>query len=84
VKKLEPNELKCLQELTSEYIVKVIDIFTHSSKTFIILECCNLNLKEELKNCDFQLEKALKYFEEIVYGMDVLQSKNIIHRDLKC
>lgn len=34
-------------------------------------------------DCGYKLERVLKYFEEIIYGMDVLQSRNILHRDLK-
>ena len=29
------------------------------------------------------MQKILKYFEEIINGIDVLQERNIIHRDLK-
>jgi serine/threonine protein kinase len=83
VKTLEPSEEKCLRELDSEYIIKVIDIFAHGSKSIIVLEFCDKNLREELKDCDFEIEKALRYFDELVQGMDVLQMRNIIHRDLK-
>jgi serine/threonine protein kinase len=63
--------------------VKVLDVFTYLSKCYIILEFCDGTLKEELNRCNFRIDKVLKYFEEIIYGMDVLQKNRIIHRDLK-
>ena len=39
-------------------------------------------MKEELKRVD-EMKKRLKYFDDVVHGMDALFANNIIHRDLK-
>lgn len=50
-------------------------------RTYIVLQLCEHNFRQELKECSKQT--ALKYFIEVLEGMNVLIKKRIIHRDIK-
>lgn len=41
------------------------------------------NLKEEMRKIGYERQHMLKYFDDMMRGMDVLLEQNIIHRDLK-
>lgn len=60
-----------------------MEVIRRGDSIFMILEYCEKNLKEELKQCKHDIVRVLDLFEQIVEGMSVLQVNNILHRDLK-
>jgi serine/threonine protein kinase len=58
-------------------------MWRESTKSYLVMELCEGNLREEMESCDYELSKAKKYFGQIVEGMSDLFNKNVIHRDLK-
>lgn len=70
--------------MQSPYIIKLMKVWRNktSGKTYLFLEYCLRNLKQEIKTTTDK-KQLLKLFDDVVQGMDALFSKNIIHRDLK-
>jgi serine/threonine protein kinase len=86
VQELEENEIACLINTKSENIIKMYDFWTCNKQSYIVLELCERNLKQELEiQIKLKPDRStlLNYFEQIVNGMDHLYQKGIIHRDLK-
>jgi serine/threonine protein kinase len=40
-------------------------------------------LSEKIKSKSLSIEEATKYFEQLVYALDYIHKKNVVHRDLK-
>lgn len=65
----------------SPYIIRLYEFWNEERHSYIALELCDGNLRDELGRLG--LEEKIDYFEQIVEGMNYLNKKNIIHRDLK-
>lgn len=63
------------------HIIRLYDFWSVDKYSYIALELCEGNLRERLDKADIQ--EKISYFEQIVEGMNYLNKKNIIHRDLK-
>jgi serine/threonine protein kinase len=81
VSKLEENEIACLMNSESPFIIKLYEFWSVEKHSYIALELCDGNLRESLEN--IKIYEKIEYFEQIVEGMNYLNKKNIIHRDLK-
>ena len=68
--------------IESPYVIKLQSFWRYSGKTYLVLDFCERNFRQEIKTGISQSER-LKYFDHIVWGMDALFKKKIIHRDLK-
>ncbi|CAD8135833.1 unnamed protein product [Paramecium octaurelia] len=74
---------KWLQENHHQNIVNIIDFQIQQNKAYILMECCEYNLYQELKKKPLD-QKELRYFMiSIARGLKYLHSNSIIHRDLK-
>lgn len=58
-------------------------IWTEGRSSFIALELCDRNLKQELERINYDPGQTKRYFSQIVKGMRALWQENVIHRDLK-
>ena len=85
-------EINILKELNTSFIkklgifVEIKNYFEHDGRTYIVLELLSINLYEEIQNSNyvgFDLPTVRKFAIQILFGLLILQSKNIIHCDLK-
>ena len=86
------TEINILQKLNTSFIkklgvfVEMKNFFEYNGYTYIILELLSINLYEEIKNSNyvgFDLPTVRKFAIQILFGLLILKSKNIIHCDLK-
>ena len=79
------QEIQCQRSVSSENIVKLIDVQKTENNFYLILEYCpGGDLGKFLKdNGPVNESIAQRWIQQIVEGFKVLQKKNIIHRDLK-
>lgn len=77
------GEINVTMDVNSPYTVKMIDYRIGKRFTYMILELCDSDLRKELATRKFQEEEAVKVFEEIMFGFEVLVGKGYIHRDVK-
>ncbi|CAD8079711.1 unnamed protein product [Paramecium sonneborni] len=84
------NEVNALKQLQSQFIVNLKQTFecNYEDETIfcILLEYCdNGNLLEYLQKnyTNFDQQKAIVFFKQILQGMQMIHQKRIIHRDLK-
>lgn len=79
------QEIHCQRSVSSEYIVKLIDVQKTENNFYLILEYCEGGDLGTFirKKGPVTEEIAQKWIREIVEGFKALYNKNIIHRDLK-
>lgn len=79
------QEILCQRSVSSENIVKLIDVQKTENNFYLVLEYCEGgDLGNFIKQNGPVTEKiAQKWMQQITEGFKVLQKKNIIHRDLK-
>ena len=85
---LMTNELKsmkiCRSKDTNEYSVKLYDYYRNDNEYIIIMELCDDNLKNLLKERKkFNLEEIRKIMLQLNNTFKVMVENNIVHRDLK-
>ncbi len=86
------SEVQCLKELTHPNVVLLYDFFREEStkNCYLFLEFCEENLRERLDKIAKQklnkyeeLKLRINYVEQLIEGMNVLNYKGYVHRDLK-
>ncbi|XP_047238609.1 serine/threonine-protein kinase ULK1a isoform X2 [Girardinichthys multiradiatus] len=79
------KEIKILKELRHENIVRLLDYQEMGGCIYLIMEYCNGgDLAEYLQTKGALSEDTIRAFlQQIAQAMKVLQSKGILHRDLK-
>ncbi|XP_054906492.1 serine/threonine-protein kinase ULK1a isoform X2 [Poeciliopsis prolifica] len=79
------KEIKILKELRHENIVRLLDYQEMGGCIYLIMEYCNGgDLAEYLQTKGTLSEDTIRVFlQQIAKAMKVLQSKGILHRDLK-
>ncbi|XP_016534658.1 serine/threonine-protein kinase ULK1a isoform X2 [Poecilia formosa] len=79
------KEIKILKELKHENIVRLLDYQEMGGCIYLIMEYCNGgDLAEYLQTKGTLSEDTIRVFlQQIAKAMKVLQSKGILHRDLK-
>ena len=66
-------------------MVKVYDTEVLKSKIYILMEFCPTNLQDYINQVVYPIDQAIKkkIFFQILNGLAYLQSKRILHRDVK-
>ncbi|XP_018525183.1 serine/threonine-protein kinase ULK1a isoform X3 [Lates calcarifer] len=79
------KEIKILKELKHEHIVRLLDYQEMGGCVYLVMEYCNGgDLAEYLHSKGTLSEDTIRVFlQQIAQAMKVLQSKGILHRDLK-
>ncbi|XP_035514208.1 serine/threonine-protein kinase ULK1a isoform X2 [Morone saxatilis] len=79
------KEIKILKELKHENIVRLLDYQEMGGCVYLVMEYCNGgDLAEYLHSKGTLSEDTIRVFlQQIAQAMKVLQSKGILHRDLK-
>ncbi|XP_045891884.1 serine/threonine-protein kinase ULK1a isoform X1 [Micropterus dolomieu] len=79
------KEIKILKELKHENIVRLLDYKEMGGCVYLVMEYCNGgDLAEYLHSKGTLSEDTIRVFlQQIAQAMKVLQSKGILHRDLK-
>ncbi|XP_029961296.1 serine/threonine-protein kinase ULK1a isoform X1 [Salarias fasciatus] len=79
------KEIKILKELKHENIVRLLDYQEMGGCIYLVMEYCNGGDLAEYLHCKGTLsEDTIRVFlQQIAQAMKVLQSKGILHRDLK-
>ncbi|XP_037832732.1 serine/threonine-protein kinase ULK1a isoform X2 [Kryptolebias marmoratus] len=79
------KEIKILKELKHENIVRLLDYQEMGGCVYLVMEYCNGgDLSEYLHSKGTLSEDTIRVFlQQITQAMKVLQSKGILHRDLK-
>ena len=81
--RLLDRELKFLQSCNHRHILHLLGYDTDDSFAYLILELCNGNLDQIVKDMDIDLHTCLTYMRDLSDGIQYLHSKRIVHRDLK-
>ena len=85
-KKYLINEISILKELNHPNIIRLIDFIQSSNHSNVIMEYCNggsLSQILEQYGKPFPIEIIQYFMRQIVDGLKYINSKNIIHRDIK-
>ncbi|CAB1432836.1 unnamed protein product [Pleuronectes platessa] len=84
-KSLLDKEIKILKELKHENIVSLLDYQEMGGCVYLVMEYCNGgDLAEYLHSKGTLSEDTIRVFlQQIAQAMNTLQSKDILHRDLK-
>uniref|UniRef100_A0A6A7GCI5 non-specific serine/threonine protein kinase n=1 Tax=Hirondellea gigas TaxID=1518452 RepID=A0A6A7GCI5_9CRUS len=79
------REISIMKLITHPFIVDLIDVFTSSSKVFLVMELCEGGELYEkiLTNGKFSEDEARKYFLQLIDGVEYCHQQSIAHRDLK-
>ncbi|KAL4459937.1 hypothetical protein ABPG74_003463 [Tetrahymena malaccensis] len=79
------NEISVLKKLSNINCLKLFDVFHTANNTYIITEFCDHGDLKELitKYGTFSEKPAVKILKHLLNGLDEMQNKGIIHRDLK-
>ena len=77
------RELKFLQGCDHKHVLKLHEYHTEDNLVYFILELCDGNLDEIVKDMDVDFHTCLSHMRDISDGIKYLHSKRIVHRDLK-
>ncbi|CAK62108.1 unnamed protein product (macronuclear) [Paramecium tetraurelia] len=86
VGKLVQSEIKALELVKSDHVVRFIESFQDQEYCYIVMEYCDSgDLDQHLNNLKMKLTEndAIGIIKQILKGLKDLHSKFIIHRDLK-
>ena len=79
------REIRALQQLDSEYVVRLYDVFPQGLGFVLVFEFMMSDLAELIKDAETPLTQAeiKSYMMMLLRGVDYLHTNNIMHRDLK-
>jgi serine/threonine protein kinase len=78
------REILALEELSHDYIVKMIAVIQVDKKVIMFLEYMEMDLAEFILNHGAKIPKILKQcFKQVLSAMSYCHSKRYLHRDLK-
>ena len=81
------NEVKILKSLTSNNIVRLLDVYMTKNNVYIMQEFCKdgdlRQFMKKRKDKPISEEEANGILRDIITGMRALAEKKIVHRDLK-
>jgi len=79
------SEVEIMKNLNHEHIVKLFDVYMHSSQIYMVFEfCAGGDFDKYLKKYKKLTEVRAQYFmRQLASGLKFLRQKKIMHRDLK-
>lgn len=77
------DEIKILERLTHQHVVKIIDAGDDQGREFLVMEYVNGEHLDKAASCATDESALLTMFEEILDGLEYLHDRKILHSDLK-
>lgn len=80
------NEIRVMQKLTGDHVVRMYDVQGNAKETFIILEFCpEGDLRKFMEKHGGQLteKQSVDVLKQLMEGFKCLVSQGYIHRDIK-
>ncbi len=86
VAKFLPREIEVLKALDHDNIVKLLDVVNTPDTMYLVMELATSgDLLDFINSKRYLSERvARNFFTDLVNGIEVCHSLNIVHRDLKC
>jgi serine/threonine-protein kinase ULK/ATG1 len=79
--------MKCLKELDSPHMVRLIEHHQDEKWLCFIMEYCDLGdlliLQSQQKDMVFPLERAVQILADVIRGLEDLHQMGYLHRDIK-
>lgn len=81
---LKSRELKVLSAVKSDYLVKLLRIYSCGEITYVVMELCDRDLGEHLSTYSKLNAKNLQLLaDNLARGYQIFQTHKIVHRDIK-
>ena len=77
------RELTYMQQCRHQNVIELYDHIEYDKHIYFVLELCEENLDEFVKDKDIDLPTCLEYMIDICSGIEYLHDKGIAHRDIK-
>ena len=77
------RELRCMRECQHQNVIQLLEFVADDSSFYFVLELCEGNLDEFVKDKDIALPAIFDYMTNICSGIKCLHDKGIAHRDVK-
>lgn len=85
VRKTALREVRILKQLKHENIVSLLEVFRKSGKLYLVFECMDRTILEDLEKNPQGMDKmeVKKIFYQLLKALQFIHSSNVIHRDIK-
>lgn len=83
LKKMQ-REVSLMRIFDHPHLLKLFDVLETETHLYLVLEYAkNGELFDYISQGDISVHDALKFFRQIIYGLDFLHSHSLCHRDMK-